>query len=151
MAIGAVVIADYTGIASPGLSEPPMRGRSSAESGDDITVLWENGELTVFDSTLLRQLLNEPPTASALYGKYVQVTGWPTAPDGAPKSPGTSGLVVDVIAHGEFGADDPDQVDLVVATENGEQHIMLTDVYDFDAGEIKSNAPFQVEDGRRKV
>lgn len=152
MAVGDQVIFDYRQIASPGIDEPPLRGRSSSEAGNDVTVLWQNAELTTFLNTFLRKVFTLPDAALSIIGKYVQVTDWPVAGTGHNnKSPGCSGIVVDAVAHGAFGAPNADQVDLVVATENGQQHIMLTAVFDFNTNEFIADAPFRIDSGRREV
>lgn len=152
MAVGDQVIADYQDFEIAGVSEPPLRGLSNSEAGNDVTVIWENGELTVFLNTFLRQVLDLPDAVRAVIGKYVQITAWPAVADGQTnKSPGASGLIVDAVAHGTFGSGVADQVDLFVATENGRQHMALRNVFDFNASDFNADAPFVIQNGRREV
>lgn len=145
------MIAEYiTGVQSPGVNEPPMRGVVTAEDEAGAVVLWQNAELTQLPEFLLRLVAGMPEEVRALIGKYVQLTGWPTNTVGTPKSPGASGLVLDAVTHGPFG-EGPDRVDLVIATENGEQFVTVSDVFDFDTSELRSDIPIRVDFGRREV
>jgi len=154
MAVGDVVILeqfDFDGGNYAGFD--PILGLVAAEdAGPPATadVLWETGETnSAVPQTQLRKVFFSGVTAPYI-GKWVQLLGFPEfeppdPPNGAPKSPSFSGVVVRAFTTGSYDAADPDADNdkLVLSQGQNAKRVMV----EFDP----LDNPLRIDNGRRAV